>query len=136
MSLNRILQSAQKLGMPVVITDRDGAHAQVVLPFDDFMALAGASSHQGASDKHGVASGSMDDLDLEGVDDRADWDLSGFDSFEEEEPSQDPFDFTVEAPMDPVNEPVGEPSSSEEGLVNHMEEKFYLEPLDETDPLK
>lgn len=137
MSLNRILKSAQTLGMPVVITDRDGSSAQVVMPFDDFMALTQSSMPQ----KRGVASGGLEDLDFEEGEGapfqageemgQTDWDLSAF-SDQSLEGEQDPFDFSIEAPMNGASEEISETEASASG----MEEKFYLEPLDEGDVLK
>lgn len=129
MSLNTILASAQKLGMPVVITDRQGENAQVVMPFDDFVALAQSATGEG---KYGMASGSRDDLDLGAF-------------AVEEDPmafSMGDLDEEIQTEMDRA---AASQSESQKGLFSAdpfssvpsdsveagMEEKFYLEPLGE-----
>ena len=112
MSLNKILASAQKLGMPVVITDRNGDNAQVVMPFDDFLALSDAATGEG---KRGVASGALDDLDLDDFPEEPDMDFSVGD-----------LDSEIQAEMERA-ETETPPLSG----FNGMEEKFYLEPLDD-----
>jgi hypothetical protein len=44
MSLKNVLDTARRLGIPVVITDETGEAAQVVMPFEDFAAMVGATS--------------------------------------------------------------------------------------------
>jgi hypothetical protein len=44
MALEHVLDTARKLGIPVVITDDRGEAAQVIMPFDDFAAMVGATS--------------------------------------------------------------------------------------------
>jgi len=43
MSLNHILDTARKLGIPVVITNERGDSPQVVMPFEDFASMVGVS---------------------------------------------------------------------------------------------
>lgn len=42
MSLQRIFESARKLGLPVIVTDLSGRDPMVVLPLEQFEAMAGA----------------------------------------------------------------------------------------------
>ncbi len=42
MSLQRIFESARKLGLPVIVTDPAGREPMVVLPLEQFEAMAGA----------------------------------------------------------------------------------------------
>ena len=42
MSLQRIFESARKLGFPVIITDPAGREPMVVLPLEQFEAMAGS----------------------------------------------------------------------------------------------
>lgn len=125
MSLNNILASAQKLGMPVVITDRQGENAQVVMPFDDFLALTHSVTGEG---KQGIASGSLDDLDLD-------------DDFSHGSQQMDfsvgELDGEIQAEMDRASAMedeqtlfAGDPFSKAPDS-GAMEEKFYLEPLGE-----
>lgn len=44
MSLPRIFDLARKLGTPVIMTDSEGREPLVVLPLDQFEAMAGVSS--------------------------------------------------------------------------------------------
>jgi len=130
MSLNKILASAQKLGMPVVITDRQGENAQVVMPFDDFLALTHSVTGEG---RHGMASGSFEDLE--------DFDLGELEA--EEDPTQMDFsmgelDGEIQAEMDRAAavEEGGEGLFAEDPFLEKpapagMEERFYLEPLGE-----
>lgn len=43
MSLKHILDTARKLGIPVVITNEQGESPQVVMPFEDFASMVGVS---------------------------------------------------------------------------------------------
>jgi hypothetical protein len=111
------------------------------MPFDDFMALAQASPK---GEKRGMASGSLQELELEdSSDDRSEWDLSGFDDQVAAE-GVDAFDFTVESseeggvdnkPENTVHNPGGDAQGAM-NLGNGMDERFYLEPLDEEGSLK
>ncbi|MFA5130207.1 MAG: hypothetical protein WC477_04825 [Patescibacteria group bacterium] len=44
MGLNHILDTARRLGIPVVITNERGESPQVVMPFDDFASMVGMAS--------------------------------------------------------------------------------------------
>lgn len=44
MSLKNVLDTARRLGIPVVVTNEDGEAAQVIMPFEDFAAMVGATS--------------------------------------------------------------------------------------------
>lgn len=44
MALQHVLDTARRLGIPVVITNEAGEESQVVMPFDDFAAMVGATS--------------------------------------------------------------------------------------------
>jgi len=43
MNLSHILDTARKLGIPVVITNERGESPQVVMPFEDFASMVGVS---------------------------------------------------------------------------------------------
>jgi hypothetical protein len=47
MSLKHVLETARKLGTPVVITNENGDAAQVIMPFEDFAAMVGVMSPVG-----------------------------------------------------------------------------------------
>ena len=51
MSMQRVLETARKLGLPVIVTDPAGREPFVLLPLDQFEAMAGESkvSAQGGS---------------------------------------------------------------------------------------
>lgn len=55
MSLNHILKTARKLGIPVVITNERGETPQVVMPFDDFASMVGISSPVGSRNRPHLA---------------------------------------------------------------------------------
>jgi hypothetical protein len=44
MSLNSILETARKLGIPVIITNDRGESPQVVMPFEDFASMVGVTT--------------------------------------------------------------------------------------------
>ncbi len=44
MGLNHILDTARKLGIPVIITNDRGESPQVVMPFEDFASMVGVST--------------------------------------------------------------------------------------------
>jgi hypothetical protein len=44
MGLNHILDTARKLGIPVIITNDRGDSPQVVMPFEDFASMVGVST--------------------------------------------------------------------------------------------
>ena len=44
MGLNHILDTARKLGIPVVITNDRGESPQVVMPFEDFASMVGVGA--------------------------------------------------------------------------------------------
>ena len=46
MSLQRVFESARKLGLPVVVTDPSGREPFVLLPLDQFEALTGETARQ------------------------------------------------------------------------------------------
>jgi len=44
MSLNHILETARKLGIPVILTNDRGDAPQVIMPFEDFASMVGVSA--------------------------------------------------------------------------------------------
>lgn len=126
MSLKNVLETARKLGIPVVVTDEAGEAAQVVMPFDDFAAMVGATTPVSRKPRLNTESAStrvtrvpikreeeeMNRIfaDLDRADAKGEKPLSidDLNRLSESEPSDDPT----------------------------AEEKFYLEPVDDEDPLK
>ncbi len=47
MSLERVMQSARRLGVPVIVTDPHGKDPMVILPLEQFEALTGDESAPG-----------------------------------------------------------------------------------------
>ena len=48
MSLQRVFESARKLGLPVVVTDPAGREPFVLVPLDQFEAMAGVGKNDSA----------------------------------------------------------------------------------------
>jgi len=97
MSLNHILETAGRLGIPVVITNDRGESPQVVMPFEDFAAMAGVP---GASVKKSRAAQAIQ-----------------------------PEDEVAEALADLTRERIHKQMEGTDQTF--LEEKFYLEPVDE-----
>ncbi len=51
MSLLRIFESAKKLGLPLIVTNTDGRDPMVILPLDQFEALAQAQEAPSIAEK-------------------------------------------------------------------------------------
>jgi hypothetical protein len=127
MSLHHVLDTARKLGIPVVITTQTGEAAQVVMPFDDFAAMVNISSPSGAKSRAARSARTPAPTTIpirqEDRDDianaMAELDINHFQ--EEESPAIPP---PIESSKD---------SLMDEGF---LEEKFYLEPLDDEESLK
>jgi hypothetical protein len=112
MSLNHILDTARKLGIPVVITNERGESPQVVMPFEDFASMVGVS--RPITGKPRVT----DKVEAE----------EGRDEI-----AQALADLTIERIEHEVEEPVspsgaGAPEASDERF---LEDNFYFEPLED-----
>ena len=122
MPLQHVLDTARRLGIPVVITDEAGDAAQVVMPFDDFAAMVGASSPAPKRKPRAVPpppaspSPTREPISDEIAEALADIQFEGI--------REEPFtrDDVAKAPP-----------PSDDGF---LEEKFYLEPLDDEESLK
>ena len=123
MSLHHVLATAKKLGIPVVITDEQGEASQVVMPFEDFVAMVGNAApvaHPAARVKHPrvVASGPTTRV-----------------------VPQDDHDEIAEALSEIQFEGIREEPFAREDLSapprhpDFSEEKFYIEPLNDEEPL-
>ncbi len=55
MSLLRIFESAKKLGLPLIVTDADGRDPMVILPLEQFEALAHAQEAPSLHEKKAEA---------------------------------------------------------------------------------
>ncbi len=110
MSLQHVLATAKKLGIPVVITNEAGEASQVVMPFEDFAAMVGSVTP--VARKPRISPVVDEEEDLEQV-------LSAIDF----EPSQEP-------PMRPPVSPSG-PTSP----ISSSDDKFYLEPIEDKEDL-
>ncbi|MFZ2804591.1 MAG: hypothetical protein WA001_05200 [Patescibacteria group bacterium] len=114
MSLQRIFESARKLGVPVIITDPAGREPLVVLPLEQFEALAGegmVGQPPKASSKSPKKS--KEELRVEEILAAQAMDI-------------------VEARMDEVASDLvaqGVEGSETPGIT--VEERFYLEPVDD-----
>lgn len=112
MSLNHILDTARKLGIPVVITNERGESPQVVMPFEDFASMVGVSR---------PIAGKPRITDREEVEE------------ERDEIAQALADLTMERFDEQANEPlpsldVDDPEAPEERF---LEDHFYFEPLED-----
>lgn len=112
MSLNHILDTARKLGIPVVITNEQGKSPQVVMPFDDFASMVGVS--RPISGKPRIT----DRVEVEE---------------ERDEIAQALADLTMERIEHEVQEPV--PSAGVDATETpderFLEDNFYFEPLED-----
>ena len=114
MNLSHILDTARKLGIPVVITNERGESPQVVMPFEDFASMVGVSlatkpkNHPRISpdsSQDDEVSEVLADLAIEDMERRFQEELAAAHAEEEEEGEQ-----------------------SDEGL---LEDQFTFEPVDE-----
>jgi len=120
MSLKNVLETARKLGIPVVITDEEGDAAQVVMPFEDFAALVGATSPSPRSNAKPQAT-------------------SRHAQAMEDEVAQALADLTIERLNEQANvvaEHIEQEVEAAKPSEGFLEDKFYLEPLDDEAPLK
>jgi hypothetical protein len=124
MSLKNVLDTARKLGIPVVITDEEGEAAQVVMPFEDFAALVGATS---PSPRPSATSSRKPRVTSQAANPT------------EDEVAQALADLTIERLSDQANQ-AAERLEQEMGVrksdEGFLEDKFYLEPLEDEDSLK
>lgn len=116
MSLNHILDTARKLGIPVVITNERGDAPQVVMPFEDFASMVGVSrplsgkpriSDRGGTEEEDEIAQALADLTMERFDEQA---SEGFPS------------------VLPDEEPVEASPAADDGF---LEDHFYFEPLED-----
>jgi hypothetical protein len=124
MPLQHVLETARKLGIPVVITDEAGDAAQVVMPFDDFAAMVNATSPTSPKTRKAPPSEPRtipirdereDEIDL---------------ALEELQ-----FQGIREEPLVREN-PVKVPPAETPKDGEFLEDKFYLEPLNDEESLK
>lgn len=115
MSLQRVFESARKLGVPVIVTDPGGREPMVVMPLEQFEAMAGESASAPVA-KSGPAptfQKSKEELRVEQI-------LA---------------DQASHVTKDRMEEVAGEfakaPSGGSENLEISLEERFYLEPVDD-----
>ena len=131
MPLHHILDTARKLGIPVIITDDQGEAAQVIMPFDDFAAMVGATSPVSSKPRISrspkapasrpsapISSQEEDDEIIQALNEL---DIESIEALEE----------SINPPIEPVEQSA--PTSKEEGF---LEEKFYLEPLNDEESQK
>ena len=105
--MQRVLETARKLGLPVVVTDILGREPMVVLPLEQFEAMAGSGSEVQAPDIH------------------------------REEPKRHPLpeekvlqeEFSVRPQQQKPQETTKELSSISEEIP--VEERFYVEPMED-----
>jgi hypothetical protein len=119
MSLNHILDTARKLGIPVVITNERGESPQVVMPFEDFASMVGVSrpgagkpritDRMEIEEERDEIAQALADLTMERFDEQADEPIPSMDEGQEEEPG-----------------------AAEEGF---LEDNFYFEPLEDKESL-
>jgi hypothetical protein len=127
MALTHVLETARRLGIPVIITDEAGEAAQVIMPFDDFAAMVGTAtpapkqSFRSQTSKPRVTR-TVTPVSEDDEIARALADL-------QQETLEEKSTRTI---ADLENE-MGEPRETKEGF---LEEAFYLEPLEDTDETK
>jgi hypothetical protein len=113
MSLNHILDTARKLGIPVVITNEEGKSPQVVMPFEDFASMVGVSRPVSskpritdkvvAEEEHDEIAQALADLTMERLDEEG-----------------------TEPPVSPMKQEAPEVTDD-----RFLEDNFYFEPLDD-----
>lgn len=107
MSLQRIFESARKLGLPVIVTDVAGREPMVVLPLEQFEAMSESGS---------------DDFD-------PDWKLPDFDEKGNLISSEDPLP-KAKKTEEPISVELPDEFKAEPQDLS-LEERFYLEPVDD-----
>lgn len=115
MSLQRVFESARKLGVPVIVTDPGGREPMVVMPLEQFEAMAGESTSAPV-----VKSGSAPTTQK---------------SKEELRVEQILADQASHVAQDRMEEVAGEFTVASSGTPENpeisLEERFYLEPVDD-----
>lgn len=111
MSLASILDTARKLGIPVVITNDQGLAPQVVMPFEDFASMVGVTTPSRERKPRLTSIPKTKDEVIQALEG-----LKG-----ERIPDDEIFDVSVE------EEVVAEPSEADQLLEDH----FYFEQLDD-----
>lgn len=121
MSLQRVFESARKLGLPVVVTDPAGREPMVVLSLEQFEAMAGATDNVTEVSRPIPASKPLKpgrkDTDMPVVSGQ-----TGLSSYENELPKS-------EDRPEPTLEEIQVPSQSNPEIS--LDERFYLEPLED-----
>lgn len=122
MSLQRIFESARKLGVPVIMTDSQGREPLIVLPLEQFEAMVGEEGRMevgGGSARKSMAFGS------ESIEPRV--------SIIKEERQLEDSSNIEEVPQKVQLEMISnrEVDNSEISL----EERFYLEPIEDKDAI-
>ncbi len=89
MSLNHILDTARKLGIPVVITNERGESPQVVMLFEDFASMVGVTGPMAgkprvtgrvpSDDEHDEIAQALADLTMERIEEQGDVDDADLD---------------------------------------------------------
>ncbi|MEN9557713.1 MAG: hypothetical protein RL141_82 [Candidatus Parcubacteria bacterium] len=128
MSLTRILQTARKLGTPVIVTDREGEAAQVIMPFDDFAALVGEASSPSIHAPDFAKSAPMERSTYQETPSAAV--SAGFlDPFTMERPSEERSNVSLPGEG-------GQESAPDQSSTDFLEERFFLEPLEDEEALR
>jgi hypothetical protein len=131
MSLKNVLDTARRLGIPVVITDEEGEAAQVVMPFEDFAAMVGATSP--APRKPRITRSQEDDEEIAQA--LADLTLEHFTEQESSMADESRAPFTVpEQRNDNIRPSEKRPQDDLAMAVTPedlLEDHFYLEPIDD-----
>ena len=116
MSLQHILGTARKLGIPVVITNDRGESPQVVMPFEDFASMVGvqmSKTPQPQSRREIVTEQIEDDFSDLNLDEIEEIPMGDLSELEREE----------------IGEIDREGDGKEEG--KSLEDEFYFEPIDD-----
>lgn len=111
--MNQILETARRLGIPVVITNDRGESPQVVMPFEDFVAMTGVGSGQRAK-----GTGQREDNKF----------------VAEEEVAEALANLTAERIAEETHEAAHRyhaDRGNESTNRSFLEEKFYLEPIED-----
>lgn len=112
MSLQRVLETARKTGMPVIMTDLGGREPMVILPLEQFEAMAGVPATPVSRPKPSIPRPPVDDVVDQALADMAAERL--LTRMEEAAVQLEP-----------------EPQKGAETPDFSLEERFYLEPEDD-----